>query len=85
VDGGDLKAVLMDSHGRGALQTPNAPWRGGESRSRYENPLTERSCRFDPGSGHQLILGLQRQPRRSRHTPDIDWTTTAAQFKLRQL
>src|SRR6202789_867596 len=46
----------MDSHGRGALQPPNAPWRGGESRSRYENPLTERSCRFDPGSGHQPYL-----------------------------
>src|SRR3984957_7227632 len=44
-----------NSHGRGAFQTPNALLRGGESRSGYENPLAARSCRFDPGSGHQTI------------------------------
>jgi hypothetical protein len=26
----------------------------GESRGGYENPLTERSCRFESGSGHHL-------------------------------
>src|ERR1700736_2060045 len=48
------KRFRKNSHGRGAFQTPNARIRGGESRSGYENPLAARSCRFDPGSGHQI-------------------------------
>jgi hypothetical protein len=82
------KRFRKNSHGRGAFQTPNADVSGGESRSGYENPLAARSCRFDPGSGHQTITAVRAstgEPFRRRHAPDVQRCTAAAQSVLGQV